>query len=302
MTNSNDTSDRDVNRAIRSWLHEDRHEDVSRVAGAVLDQVETTRQRRATWWPTRRTSPMNKIVPLGLGAAAVVGILVVGAGMLRAPAPGGVGAAPAATPSPTAALTPQPSAAAAAGLPVGSSHVLVSGGGIQGTVTIPAPGWTGEGGILVKDDNIDAPDGAGMIVFTGEDLFVYGDPCEWSSTTPATPATTVDALVEALGAQASRDASAPVDVTVDGHAGKSITLNVPDDAVFSECDEGYFGSWGVATETTPARYHQGPGQIDEVWILDVDGVLTVIDTAYYAGTPAEHVAEMRAIVESASFK
>ena len=41
------TSDRDVNRAIRSWLHEDRHEDVSRVAGAVLDRVDTTPQRRA---------------------------------------------------------------------------------------------------------------------------------------------------------------------------------------------------------------------------------------------------------------
>ena len=58
------TSDRDVNRAIRSWLHEDRHEDVSRVAGAVLDQAETTPQRRATWWPARRTPTMNKFVAI----------------------------------------------------------------------------------------------------------------------------------------------------------------------------------------------------------------------------------------------
>ena len=47
MTDFN-ASDRDVNRAIRSWLHEDRHEDASRIAGAVLDQVETTPQRRST--------------------------------------------------------------------------------------------------------------------------------------------------------------------------------------------------------------------------------------------------------------
>ena len=33
------TTDRDVNRAIRSWLREDRHEDVSRIAGVVLGQV-----------------------------------------------------------------------------------------------------------------------------------------------------------------------------------------------------------------------------------------------------------------------
>ena len=108
-----------------------------------------------------------------------------------------------------------------------------------------------------------------MIVFGG-DLYVYGDPCHWASTTPDTPATTVDELVAALAAQASRDASAPVDITVDGYAGKSITLHVPDDAVFSDCDRDTFGSWTVSLDSAPGldpyRYHQGPGQIDE----DVD--------------------------------
>jgi hypothetical protein len=39
-----------------------------------------------------------------------------------------------------------------------------------------------------------------------------------------------------------------------------------------------------------------------VWILDVGGVLTVIDTTYYAGTPVEHVEELRAIVKSTTFE
>ena len=39
--------DRDVTRAIRSWLHEDRHKDATRIAAAVLDRVETTPRRRA---------------------------------------------------------------------------------------------------------------------------------------------------------------------------------------------------------------------------------------------------------------
>jgi hypothetical protein len=145
-----------------------------------------------------------------------------------------------------------------------------------------------------------------MITFTGP-LYVYGDPCHWESTTPATPATTVDELVAALAAQPSRDASDPVDVTVGGYAGKSITLHVPDDIAYSaeeftDCDQGYFGSFGSDAEPGPARYHQGLGQIDELWILDVGGVLVTIDTAYYARTPAEHVEEMRAIVESATFE
>ena len=85
------TSDRDVNRAIRSWLHEDRHEDVSRIAGAVLDLAETTPQRRATWWPARRFTEMNKFVTIGLGAAAVVVVALIGVQLIGSPDPGGVG-------------------------------------------------------------------------------------------------------------------------------------------------------------------------------------------------------------------
>ena len=111
------TSDRNVDRAIRSWLHEDRHEDVSRVAGAVLDLLDTTPQRRSPWWPARRIPFMNKFVSLGLGAAAVVVALVIGAQVLGSPAPGGVGGAPSASPSPTPAPTattePSPSPIAA---------------------------------------------------------------------------------------------------------------------------------------------------------------------------------------------
>jgi hypothetical protein len=111
------TSNRNVDRVIRSWLHEDRHEDVSRVAGAVLDLLDTTPQRRSPWWPARRIPFMNKIVSLGLGAAAVVVALVIGAQVLGPPAPGGVGgatsASPSPTPAPTATLQPSPSPIAA---------------------------------------------------------------------------------------------------------------------------------------------------------------------------------------------
>ena len=173
------------------------------------------------------------------------------------------------------------------------------------TVTIPAPGWYGDagGGILVKNDNASAPGGAGMIVFGGQtDLFVYGDPCRWSTTTPKTPATTVDKLVAALAAQKSRDASAPVDITVDGHAGKSITLHVPDDAVFADCDGGAFGSWRVDKDPTPSRYHQDPGQIDKLWIVELDGGIVIIDIAYYKGTPQVVIDELEATVGSLAFK
>ena len=107
------TSDPNVDRVLWSWLHEDRHEDVSRVAGAVLDLLDTTPQRCSQWLPARRFLLMNKIVPLGLGAAAVVVALVIGYQFLGPAAPGGVGSAasasPSPTPAPTATTEPSPS-------------------------------------------------------------------------------------------------------------------------------------------------------------------------------------------------
>ncbi len=55
-------------------------------------------------------------------------------------------------------------------------------------------------------------------------------------------------------------------------------------------------------EDACARIAQGPGQIDEMWIVEVDGMAVIIDAAYYEGTPDEHVEEMRAIVESIRFE
>ena len=169
------------------------------------------------------------------------------------------------------------------------------------TVTIPAPGWYSEvdGGILLKNAKHGPPDMAGMIIFTSPEYIVYGDACHWETTVPETPATTVDELVAALASQASRDASEPVDITLGGYAGKSITLEVPDDVDFPTCDPGYSGSWDCGDG--PCGWHSGPGEINTVYILDVDGVTMAWVTNYYAGTPAEDVAELEAIVQSASF-
>jgi hypothetical protein len=291
---------RDPERLIHAFLLDGAEQLDDQVYDAVRASIEHKRQR-VVFGPWR-TPIMNKLVPIGLGAAAVVVALVVtGAQLLGPPAPSGVGGAPSAEPSatPSPAVTPEPTSTPEGLLPEGS-HVLWEEG-VPMRVTIPAHDWYGEPGegILTKNSNVSAPDGAGLIVFESE-LFVYGDPCRWSTTKPDTPAATVDELVAALAAQASRDASAPVDVTVDGYAGKSITLHVPDDAVFSDCDQGEFRT--LVMGISAARYHQDPGQIDVVWILDVDGVPAVVDWAYYAGTPTEHVEELRAIVESITFE
>ena len=253
---------------------------------------------------------MSKFVSLGLGAAAVVVALVIGTQLLGTPESGGVGGAPSAestssaTPTPTVEPTPQ-------GLLPEGPHMILDGHTDDPaasfpplTVTIPAD-WYGEagGGILTKNEiNYRPPDGAGMIIFVQQEYIVYGDACHWRTTVPDAPVTTVDALVAALSSQASREASEPVDITLGGYAGKSITLEVPDGIDLAACDSGYGGSWDCGGDgLTPCGYHGGADAIDTVYILDVGGLIMAWQTGYYTGTPAEDVAELKAIVQSASF-
>ena len=71
-------TDRDTTRIFRSWLRTDEHESADRVVDAVLDHLDTTPQRRATWWPVRRLPQMNTTAKLALGAVAVVAIALLG--------------------------------------------------------------------------------------------------------------------------------------------------------------------------------------------------------------------------------
>jgi hypothetical protein len=314
------TRDTDLDRSLDSWFAEGPSQLPEHAIDRIVGRLDETNQRRPLWLPGGQR--MNRITPW-IGAAAA-GLLVVAALVYLNPADrGGVGGAPAATPSPTAtpepSPSPLPSRTPADLLPEGS-HVLwepaEGQAGMPVTVTIPA-GWYGEpgGGFLENspgEQNF-APEDAGMIGPFAGDIYVPEDPCQWSTTMPDTPATTVDEVVAALEGQASRDASEPVDITVDGHAGKSITLHVPDDAVFdrngdaSGCDPGVERepTFCTLSEGNPAdcsRYHQFPGQIDELWILDVDGEVIVIDAMWTDATPAEAQAELQAILESMTFE
>jgi hypothetical protein len=309
------STDRDVtSRIVRSWLHEDAHEDADRILNLVLDQIDTAPQRRAGWL-ARRFPPMNSnFVRVAAVVAAVVVIAVVAFNYL--PGSDTPGGEPSTSPKPSAAEpSVEPSTTAWTGLPEGP-YLLADGQGDTPetahpplTVTIPGPGWnTGEQGnpegvgILLNDWNDGGAGGAGMIIFASGEYLVYGDPCNWATTIPDTPVTTVDEFVAALTSQPSRDASEPVDITLGGYTGKSITLHIPDDADFSQCDEGTFGSWDCGnTGDTPCGFHSGPGETDIEYILDVDGLLVAWHTGYEAGASADVVTELEAIVQSANF-
>ena len=231
-------------------------------------------------------------------AAAALLLAVVGYQVLSGPFGGRPG--PSATPQPTST----PASAPPEGLlePGPFPIVVVDEVPLTVTVTVPAADWYGVSGghTLLKRDSAEPPGGAGFIVFTG-DLDVYGNPCTWATSRPDPPTgPTVDDLVAALLLQPARDATAPTDITVDGYSGKAIELSVPADINFATCDLGEYRSWQDPDGN--ARYHQGPGQHDLLWIVDVAGTRVVIDAGFYAATSAAVRAEQQAILDSIQFQ
>ena len=93
------TASRDPDRMIHAFLREDAGQLDDQVYDAVRAEIEQKRQRVVIGpW---RVPTMSKLLPIGLGAAAVIAVLVIGSQLLGTPASGGVGGAPSAAPSPT---------------------------------------------------------------------------------------------------------------------------------------------------------------------------------------------------------
>jgi hypothetical protein len=234
---------------------------------------------------------------------------------------GGIGAQ---TSLPT--LTPEAVPSVAVGLPEGP-HLLSDGtdGGVSIAVTIDGPHWRAEECWSDPSDRIGedprllvalqgpgsacaaAPDGAGLITFQAREYRAYGDACHYAPPPPLHPntiATSVDDLADALAGQVHRPLAASIeDITLDGYAGKKVTVQLARDAIFwgNDCEDGEYVLFGLPRDRL-ARYSQGPRQIDELWIVDVDGVIVVLDGLYYPDTPESVVSELRAILASATFE
>ena len=231
----------------------------------------------------------NNVVRVGLVAVAAVIIVVVAINLLPgSPAPGGEP-----TPSPSAAA----SATSAASLTTFSIAIPELTGG-QIVLTLP-PGWSGNSWLV--NDGASQASGIFLGVYPVES--VYGDPCQWQGSLPDPPVgPTVDDFATALVGQAMRDATV-ADVTLDGYSGKRVTLHTPADINFADCDLRIFGTWTEAGSNDPSRYSQGPGQVEDVYIIDVEGTRTILDASWFPDrSDPESVAEITDIIDSIDFQ
>jgi hypothetical protein len=171
--------------------------------------------------------------------------------------------------------------------------------GPQVRFTIAGEGWRAWVGTYKEET-----EGRTVGVTIAEVADVVADPCHrhtWKD-----PGPTVDDLAEALAALPGFEVlAAPREASLAGHAGKRLTLRVPDlayepDRGFTACNGGYFYGWRAPTgrDRSPTRYYQGPGQTLELWVLDVDGSRLLIEANRFPDSPAGDVAELQAILDS----
>lgn len=125
--------------------------------------------------------------------------------------------------------------------------------------------------------------------------YVDRDACAHGETDSYPPGTSVQNLADALVAQASTRATKPRPVTLDGYDGLYLEIHGPKH--MATCADEEAGLWSEPG----GRGIYSDGQVDLVWILDVDGQRLVVDGAYSAGSTAAEIAAVRAMAESVRF-
>jgi len=124
---------------------------------------------------------------------------------------------------------------------------------------------------------------------------VFAHPCD-ASAEPVGPS--VADLANALAAQPLRAGTDPVPVTVGGYDGLYVELSVPDVVDDRACTDSDFSLW---PERGQSDVQEILGQVDMVWIVDVDGQRITFDAAFMPTTSPAEVAELKAMVTTATF-
>jgi hypothetical protein len=298
------STNRDVDRIVRSWLNEDRHEDADRVLNTVLDQLETTPQRRS-WWLARRFPAMNSATRIGLAAAAVVVVVFLGYQFLSGPNVGGPSPVETPTPSPVPTAIPEATPAAyvypdAGPLAIGRHQLTVEG--VPLSFGVATSGWSIDVfGYISKDTEV-AADQAEFIFWSLANI--YSDPCAHTPLSPPVGPSTAD-LADAVWTAFGTEATEPSDVTVGGRAAKHVVLTVPEDI---GCDRTSFYLWynacgGVLPEAEGCyRYATELGDTIRAWIVDVDGARLFIEADARKGAGPEVEQEIQQIIDSIVFE
>lgn len=292
------TAPRDPDRMIHACIGEGADRLADPVYDAVRAEIETKPQRAVIGpW---RVPPMNKIVPIAIGVAAVVAILVIGSQVVRPVAPSGVAGQPvsSATPSPSVAPTTSPASVVAplpaAGLVKAGTYRMGDG---QSSIRITLPdGWEATGATELRKHR----DAADELMFTlfRSDINVFADVCKTDVEPPRTGPTSED-LLAALSAQAGTDVSAPEAVTVDGGTGVRLTVSVPAGFDYAGCTDRAAKVWSAIGNGNWLAFAESPdAQAATIYVVDGPAGRVVYGPGIAAAASEADRAELDAMLRS----
>ncbi len=175
----------------------------------------------------------------------------------------------------------------------------------QVVFTLPE-GWAVSDGLVSK--NLGQPTEMAFSFWTVDQ--VYADGCHWEDS----ELTDLDlgrhehqpdgALVVKSGGQggllnqAGRASAEMTQFTQSGRAILRIELAISADLDLAACDRGEFRAWTEWDVADGANSRHAPGQIDVVYMIDVDLRPLVIDASHLPSTSAEDLAELEAVLAS----
>ena len=281
----------DFDRTARAWLQDGPVVMSDRALQAALDEVHLTRQRRPLWTAWRNAPMQLNLVRIAGTAAAVALVAVIGINLLPGGNPPGGQAtiSPTATTSPASSPTAEPSAAAR------DVDITYDAYPFRLTLTLPS-GWDGNDGDFVVQKPYSGDPPRTLAIATWVVGNVYTDGCQWEGSLLNPPlGPTVEDLANAISGLEDRETTVPVDVVLDGFAGKELEMTIPD-IDFAGCDNAEFRSW--VDPTGIARFHQGPLEHSRILILDVDGTRVLIFGRNFPASSAADVAELDEIIDT----
>lgn len=128
---------------------------------------------------------------------------------------------------------------------------------------------------------------------------IYVDPCHWQeSRLTQLDMGPIPPREGGLTNQLGRHASEMTFVELGGQIAWRIDLSVPADLDLATCDRGEFRSWTEWDVVGGANAHNAPGQIDVVYMVDVDRRALVIDASHMPRASEADLAELEAILAS----
>jgi len=256
------------------------------IRDAVRAQLPKTRQIGSLAGPMRYLDMMSKPLQFTIAAAAVVLAVVIGINFLSGPDVGN-------NPEPTASPTPTPTGDGGPTALPPFEGPLEAGTYSLGTsfpvgITFEVPeGWRScSAGEVDQCVTLYGETAVGVTFLIVDN--VVADPCgpiNQLLDPPVGPS--VDDLVTAISNLEGFEATAATDVTVDGFSGKQFTVTAPE-------VEGCGATWVVADRTNGV----GPAEVNEMRILDVDGVRVVISGSHFPEASEEQLSALDTVIAS----